>query len=677
MAPNNSRFDNVLTLLVEFAGSDGGKTGPLHNQIPQAAAAAAGSFWIPDFTPAHYQNMLFDRKPNARSMATYYLEQSGGRYTVDGVAFPWIRLPHSEWFYGANNPDGGGDDLNGPVWRVVADAAKSACSIPWKQFDKEDPYDIDGDGNIAEPDGYVDHLQIIHAGMGEEVGGGAQGEDAIWSHSWFVNQGGPGGGPLGGAKTCDPDVLVGAYTIMPEDGTIGVFSHEFGHDLGLPDLYDDIYSGEASTSYWTIMSSGSYLACPGQTDGTCPAPMGAWEKWVLGWVDPDVVAPGSTQSLTLKEATAAGSANKAIQVRLPDYQYTVNIAPPFDGKFWYSESGDLLNNTLAKDVAVPAGASLTFKTWFDIEKDYDYGFVEVSTDGGATWQTVQGNLTTNANPNGNNSEGNGLTGTSGPWLNATYSLAAWGNRNVRLRFRYETDTAATQTGWAIDNIQITGSAVDTAETNDGWTTGGWTITGPSRLNTAFHYYMAEWRVPAGFNISMTNWFNFGPPANAAPGMLLWYRNGRYNDNHVGVHPWAGQLLAVDSRKDMIVASDLGWLASALFPGNPPPALPYPTWTQLVDSTFSTQPVPAQPITNWWGVPSASSLPVSSAQPTFDDSKSYVDTRFYPWFYSSPYSVYIRYSISSVLTPTYGLKLHVTGSNPNAGKVTVDFTGYRP
>ena len=191
-------------------------------------------------------------------------------------------MPHSESFYGANDPNGSGDDLNGPVWRVVADAAKSACNIPWKQFDTEDPYDLDGDGNTAEPDGYVDHLQVVHAGMGEEVGGGAQGEDAIWSHSWFVNEGGPGAGPLGGAKTCDPNVFVGPYTINPEDGTIGVFSHEFGHDLGLPDLYDTIYSGEASTSFWTLMSSGSYLACPDQADGTCPAPMGAWKNGCSG-----------------------------------------------------------------------------------------------------------------------------------------------------------------------------------------------------------------------------------------------------------------------------------------------------------------------------------------------------------------------------------------------------------
>jgi immune inhibitor A len=678
MAPNNSRFDNVLTLLVEFAGTDGTKTGPLHNQIAKPGPDETGRYWRADFSPAHYQDLLFNRKPNARSMATYYLEQSGGAYTVDGATFGWIALPHSESFYGANAPGGFGDDLNGPVWRVVADAVKSACQIPWKQFDKEDPFDVDGDGNTAEPDGYVDHVQVVHAGMGEEVGGGAQGEDAIWSHSSFVNYGALGGGPLGGSKTCDPDVLVGPYTINPEDGTIGVFTHEFAHDLGLPDLYDTIYSGEPSTGHWTLMSVGSYLGCPGQAQGTCPAPLGAWEKWVLGWLKPDVVQPGGAAHLTLRHASSSGPANKVVQIVLPDYSYTVPTAPPLSGNFWYSGTGDMLNNTLAKNLALPSGATLTFQTWFDIEKDWDYGFVEISIDGGANWQAVKGNLTTDTNPHGNNSEGHGLTGNSGGWKAASYDLSSWGNRNVWLRFRYETDQFASNTGWAIDNIQTTGSPVDSAEQNNAWVATGWEISNGSKTSTTFHYYMAEWRQPSGFNISMNDWFDYGGSTfDAAAGMLLWYRNGRYADNWVGVHPWAGQLLAVDSRKDLVLADDLASFASVLFPGNPvPPAPPFSTLAQTADATFSTQPVPAQPLMSWFGLPTRSSLPAAPAEPTFDDSKSYVDPRWLPWFYTNAYSDFIRLSISSVRTPTYGLKITVTDSNPNAGKIKVDFTGFR-
>ena len=44
------------------------------------------------------------------------------------------------------------------------------------QFDVWDRYDMDGDGNFNEPDGYIDHFQAVHAGEGEETGGGAQGQ---------------------------------------------------------------------------------------------------------------------------------------------------------------------------------------------------------------------------------------------------------------------------------------------------------------------------------------------------------------------------------------------------------------------------------------------------------------------------------------------------------------------
>jgi len=54
------------------------------------------------------------------------------------------------------------------------------------QFDVWDRYDNDGDGNFDEPDGYIDHFQAVHAGEGEETGGGAQGTDAIWSHRWYA-----------------------------------------------------------------------------------------------------------------------------------------------------------------------------------------------------------------------------------------------------------------------------------------------------------------------------------------------------------------------------------------------------------------------------------------------------------------------------------------------------------
>ena len=49
-----------------------------------------------------------------------------------------------------------------------------------------DRYDYDGDGDFNEPDGYIDHFQIVHAGGDQADGDPYQGEDAIWSHRWYA-----------------------------------------------------------------------------------------------------------------------------------------------------------------------------------------------------------------------------------------------------------------------------------------------------------------------------------------------------------------------------------------------------------------------------------------------------------------------------------------------------------
>ena len=106
-----------------------------------------------------------------------------------------------------------------------------------------DRYDFDGDGDFNEADGYIDHFQAVHAGEGEEAGADA---DAIWSHRWYVGTGygttGPSVGGAnnlgGGAQIGDSKYFIGDYTVEPENGGLGVFAHEFGHDLGLPDYYD-------------------------------------------------------------------------------------------------------------------------------------------------------------------------------------------------------------------------------------------------------------------------------------------------------------------------------------------------------------------------------------------------------------------------------------------------------
>ena len=154
----------------------------------------------------------------------------------------------------------------------------------------------------------------------------------------------------------------------------------------------------------------------------------------------------------------------------------VLINEPYSGSYeWYSGMGDNLNNTLTQEFSLPAGAQLTFQTWYDIEENWDYGYVEASTDGGATWKTVAGNITTNTNPNGFNFKGNGITGNSGGWVDATFNLSVYGGQTVLLSFRYETDGAIQGPAWTIDDIAINGFFDDVESGSQGWTADGWYI----------------------------------------------------------------------------------------------------------------------------------------------------------------------------------------------------------
>lgn len=153
-----------------------------------------------------------------------------------------------------------------------------------------------------------------------------------------------------------------------------------------------------------------------------------------------------------------------------------NIAPlaPYAGSYSWESQGltDGESYTTALTVAVPgtlpAASVLTFKTYYDIEADWDYGYVQISTDSGATWTNLPGNLTTATDPYGINL-GNGITGMSdGEWIDGYFDLSAYAGQSVLLRFDYVCDAYVYGDGWCLDNIVVgpAGSPVwsDDAET---------------------------------------------------------------------------------------------------------------------------------------------------------------------------------------------------------------------
>ena len=110
-----------------------------------------------------------------------------------------------------------------------------------------------------------------------------------------------------------------------------------------------------------------------------------------------------------------------------------------------------------RDVSAES-AKLSFWTWYQIEKGWDYGYIAVSADQGATWQLQPNLYATTANPQGNN-YGVGLTGKSGlavepTWAEITLDLAPFVGKEVLVRWEYVTDDAVNEAGWAIDDLSF-------------------------------------------------------------------------------------------------------------------------------------------------------------------------------------------------------------------------------
>ena len=278
---DRKRTDEIFTILVEFGdqvdSKYGGNAGPMHNEIAKPDRKTNNStYWLPDFNKQHYQDTYFG--DGKYSLKSYYEKQSANRYSVEGGVQGWVKVPYNEARYGS---DYCGSTTCPTVWDLIRDGVKSwvakekadgmssaQIAEQVKKYDKYDRYDYDGDGNFNEPDGYIDHFQIIHAGEDESAGGGVQGENAIWAHRWYAygtdaGKTGPADNKAGGTQIGDTGVWIGDYTMQPENGGLGVFAHEYGHDLGLPDEYDTSGGGDNGVGFWTLMNSGSWLE-PGQ-----------------------------------------------------------------------------------------------------------------------------------------------------------------------------------------------------------------------------------------------------------------------------------------------------------------------------------------------------------------------------------------------------------------------------
>jgi M6 family metalloprotease-like protein len=355
---------------------------------------------------ANLSNRLFD-DPSG-TITDYYDEVSFGALNMTGTVYGWTQVSQNDTYYeGPNNGSDPSTDRTGEFMQELLDAYDG--SVDFGQYDNDGP---DGVPNSADDDGFVDFVAFVHNETGGECTNGASGN--IWSHSWSysvwpnaafqpyqTNDAAFGGGVI----------QIQDYVIQPavncSGGTvidIGVFCHEFGHALGLPDLYDtwpfDGTDGNG-IGHWGIMGSGNW------NTPSSPAHPCAWTREEMGWIVPTDV-DWTNANLGIPNVNQNGDQSGAVY-RLPfsDDRFRRSTACTITGAYslycgltvaegtargWVAPGtgggyGALWNETVAHDFSWDGSAgpvTFTYKYDYDLEDAYDFAYAVIEVNGSET-----------------------------------------------------------------------------------------------------------------------------------------------------------------------------------------------------------------------------------------------------------------------------------------------------
>jgi immune inhibitor A len=550
----------------------------------------------------YFQQLLFAGgvdNPAPETLSHYYRHQSRGRYNITGDILPVVELDQPLSYYGRPIQSSDGSWRNDEqATQLVVDSLRGAYAdqpdFPWQDYDQWDPEDFDGDGNLGEADGYLDHFILIVAGkgqnacqglynLGEKLSVNASADafdsltadeqacaDRIWPHRFTLSQNLGRGPVVAGQANARGGIDIGNgmwvldYNMQSEYTEVSTFIHEFGHSLGLPDIY--ARQTNNSTGSWEAMSA---------TTSPAPQELSVWSRTVLGWMQPCVVRPKdlggkAADSLYLKTMNdwsgdvrkgSGSEACDAVMVILPPKFRDIALGPltGAQGKqAAYSGQGNDMNRSLSRQfdlskVANNVPVLLSLDTWFVIEAEWDYLYVEVATEGGdfqrimpVDKDAIDDNNSTMPSAKGHEGKGSlpGFTGRSGDldgdgkvetaagcdpakaravaedrvgsdavdpcensqWVQASFDLSAYRGQRITLRFTYFTDMAAVEDGALVDNISI--AAINYREdfeapSMDGWQAEGFTLSGGNHHLPVPHFYLLEYRDPyASFDTVM-------------------------------------------------------------------------------------------------------------------------------------------------------------------------------
>ena len=252
------------------------------------------------FNESEIDDLLFGNNPTG-SMKDYFDEISYGNLLVDGTVGGWYQTSLNQSQAVEN------------VRQYVAEVASLADSdFNFGLFDNDGPDNIP---NSGDDDGYVDGIAVVYPGC-------LSGSNNLWAHQSSL------GGNAYVTNDLRPNgeyIVVNSYMVCPElpgsnncittdPSPMGLYAHEFGHILGLPDLYDrdDTNGDSEGIGEWCLMASGNWLGWYGDT----PAHMSAWCKIQMGWIVPIVSNAQETNVAIAQLATSP----TAIKVWEDDYR---------------------------------------------------------------------------------------------------------------------------------------------------------------------------------------------------------------------------------------------------------------------------------------------------------------------------------------------------------------------
>ena len=250
--------------------------------------------------------------------------------------------------------------------------------------------------------------------------------------------------------------LAQTNTKDPITGKI-ITADDFFLDWAITNFVQDASVGDGRYVYHNYPSAPK--AGPTETISTCPADTAGRTVNQYG-VDYIRIDCAGNYSLKFEGATSTRL--------LPADPHSGNYA------FW-SNKGDESDMTLTHIfdlTSVSSSVNMSYWTWYDIEKDFDYVYVEASTDG-QHWDILTTPSGTSSNPNGA-SYGWGYTGQSNGWIQESVDLSKYAGKKVSVRFEYLTDPAVNGEGFMLDDVSVPAIKYSTDfETEDtSWQTAG-------------------------------------------------------------------------------------------------------------------------------------------------------------------------------------------------------------